>query len=225
MKKVIFISVVLLLSNLSFAQHEDVKEEVLNHGVQFQVRGLYDVTNFNGFTFCYRYQIDKKSGLRIGLLTDIFNRTSDLTHQRDSVAKVLPDNTKNQLLKLSAVYIHSIAKYADFSLIVGCGPFISYRKIESESGILYYSSTQIMKRTDKTIGYGVDLLIGVEYGLFDNVLITGEYGVSFNFENYETNLERTEITDFDTNFSKISGDGNDFAIMKSGVFLGLAIFF
>lgn len=218
----------ILFSNLSFAQ--DTSETLphnLKHGIQFQIAGFINLISFNNYTFSYRRLLDNYSGLRISLLTNIIEEDYDVTHQLDSITTKPPVKFDNYNLKFSLQYLHSILCYNDFSLVLGGGPFFSYRKYESFNE--YLGSSFISKYADysKTIGFGLDFVLAVEYNLSDNVKLSGEYGLSLKKEN--SDLENVHTTIYNNGspdrIEKEAGKSKEFSVRGSEVNLGISIFF
>lgn len=225
-----FLSFVLFLFVINFSFAQDCcsnKKNEFKHGIQFQVRSLLELTNFNGYTFSYRYKINEKSGLRLGLLIAVENSEYEPTLQLDSIKINPSENYVNSNFKVSLQYLHNILHYKDFSIIVGAGPFISFGSYESNGG--YLGSSYIntyMDKEDRT-GYGLDLLLGVEYNPFDNIVLSGEYGLSVAKD--KTDVERNEKSIYhngspDRIYNE-SGNRDRLLIRNLGVNLGITVFF
>lgn len=226
MKKYFLLFVLVFLFNQSFAQDSyNTKCKELKHGIQFQIESLIDLTNFNGYTFSYRYLFNKNYGLRIGLYTNIYNDDFDIIQQVDSITNNPPNNSDNFNLKVSVQYLQSIVSYNDFDLIVGGGPFFSINNTEAYSE--YLNSGYLRKYTYKNnvTGFGFDLILGVEYKLASNVVLSGEYGLTMLKETAE--IEEKEVIEYET-YNQVrsqSGDRDRFAIKGLGVNFGIAVFF
>ncbi len=218
----------LLCFNFGFAQDSSKTcGNELKYGVQFQVKSLLELTNFNGYTIAFRYRINNTLGLRIGLNTNITQDDYNVTQQSDSIINKPTNNSNNYDLKLSVQCLYSIKSYKNFNLIFGGGTFVSYSKKESNSENI--SSDQISKYDEKLegIGYGLDLILGAEYELFDNVILSGEYGITFLKEKYDYYVVN-DYRNFDgtsVRFRKDNGDRDRFTIKALGVNLGIAVFF
>ena len=217
-----------LFLNLSFAQDSSKTiHNELKHGIQFQIGSLLNLTNFNNYTFSYRYLLNNYSGIRIGLLTNINEEDYDITQQLDSVINNPPIKSNNYNLKLSFQYLHSLITYSSFNLILGGGPFISFSKSESYNE--YIGTTYISSYEDKnkTVGFGLDIILGVEYNLSENVKLSGEYGLTISKENSDIENTATDIyNDGRPNrIRKDEGERNAFRTRGLGVNLGISIFF
>ncbi|RJP69852.1 MAG: hypothetical protein C4539_07205 [Ignavibacteriales bacterium] len=218
----------LLYFNLSYAQ--DSCQSTcggFRHGLQFQVKSLLELTNFDGYTVSYRCAINKKSGVRIGLFANVSNDEYELTQQVDSVTNT-PDNfSKNYELKLGIQYIYSIASYKDFNLIFGIGPFVSYTKDDNKTTSLNIDYISVYEEERKSMGLGLDLIIGVEYNLLENVKLSGEYGLSISKEYYDVDSFRDYKYLDGTSYRlrKEYGEIERFLVQGSGVNLGIAVFF
>ena len=138
MKHILFLLVFVFMFNQSFSQ-ENCKDkcEDLNHGIQFQVTNILNLSNYGGYTLAYRYQINRNSGLRFGVYTMIANDEYDITQQIDSIFNKPPTNADNFNLKLSVQYLHRILKYRDFDLLIGGGPFFAINNSEQYDEYLY----------------------------------------------------------------------------------------
>jgi opacity protein-like surface antigen len=217
-----------LFFNLSFAQDSSKTiHKELKHGVQFQIGSLLNLTNFNNYTFSYRYLLNNYSGIRIGLLTNINSEDYDITQQLDSIIIKPPIKAENYSFKLSIQYLHSLIDYNSFNLILGGGPFVSYSKSESYNE--YLSTSYISKYEDKnkTVSYGLDIILGVEYNLSENVKLSGEYGLTISKENTDIlNSQTTIYSDGSPDrIRKDEGERNAFRTRGLGVNLGISIFF
>ena len=228
MKYFNFLILFFLAFNFSFAQDSlSTKNNELKNGLEFQIGSLLSLTNFNSYTFSYRHRYSCNSGLRIGIFTNIIKDDEDLTQQLDSIINNPPEYSHNYNFKLSVQYLQSIMNYNNFSLICGGGPFISYSKIETDNE--YLSSTYINKSYDneKTFGFGIDLLLGVEYNLSENVILSGEYSLTISKSN--SDIERYQSYIYNNGnpdrVNKINGESHVFSMRGLGVNLGLSIFF
>ncbi len=214
--------------NLTFAQDSSkTLNKELKHGLEFQVGSHLTLTNFNNYTFSYRYCFNQKSGLRIGLYTNVNKEDDDITKQTDSLISNPSEYSHYYNFKISAQYLHSIMNYNSFSFIWGGGPFISYSKNESYTEYLSSAYINQYKRKENTFSFGIDLILGVEYELAQNVRLSGEYGLTISKANSDI--------DYYSNYTYNNGDPNrtnsengesqTFTIRGLGVNLGLSIFF
>ena len=220
--------IIFLFFNLSFAQDSSKAiHNELKHGIQFQIGSLLNLTNFSNYTFSYRYLLNNYSGIRVGLLTNINEENYDITKQLDSIITRPPIKFNNYNLKLSIQYLHSLISYNCFNLILGGGPFISYSKWESYDEYLGTSYISSYEDKNKTVGFGLDIILGVEYDLSENVKLSGEYGVTLSKENSEIENTQTDIYNDgrQNRIRKDKGERNAFITRGLGVNLGLSIFF
>ena len=226
MKNIFLLIVFAALLNQSFAQDTsktDYKE--LKHGIQFQVTGILNLTNFDGYTFSYRYLFNENSGLRIGVFTYLNNEEEDFTQRLDSLTINPPNKYDNSNFKISVQYLHSVISYNNFDLIVGGGPFFSINNTEGHSEYLNYSYLRKSTYKNNATGFGFDLILGVEYKLASNIVLSGEYGVTMLKETAE--IEEKDLIEYET-YDQVrsqSGDRDRFVITSSSVNLGIAIFF
>lgn len=214
--------------NLAFAQDTtktDQKE--LSQGLEFQIGSLLYLTNFDGYTFSYRYLFNNNSGIRIGIYASINKDDNDITQQVDSVSIKPPTYSHDYDFKFSVQYLGSLMRYKSFSLIAGGGPFISYSKRDNK----YYNlgTTYSSKYDEKTetTAYGLDLILGVEYKLFENVILSGEYDIALAKESSDIEFIGSDIYNDPTQnrIRKQSGTENGFSVNGTGVNMGISIFF
>lgn len=221
-----FLILFLFFFNPVFAQDTSKTiDKELKHGIQFQIGGLLDLSNFYGYTFSYWYRFNKCSGIRIGLYTDLNNVDYDITQQLDSVTINPPYYSHNYNFKVSVQYLHSVMKYNNFDLIVGGGPFISFSNSESTIERLGPSSKRISNSKTKSTSYGFDMILGVEYELADNVILSGEYGLTIIKESGDIEEEYIEESETNNYINKQYGDRDRLLIRSLNVNLGLSIFF
>jgi opacity protein-like surface antigen len=226
MKNFFLLIVFVALFNQSFAQDScSHKCKELKHGIQFQVTNIFNLTNFDGYTFSYRYLFNRNSGIRIGLYTQLSYEKEDITQRLDSLTNNPPNKYDHYNFKISIQYLHSLVSYRDFDLIVGGGPFISFYKSEGYSESLSQSSLRKYNEKNNGTGFGLDLILGVEYKLASNIILSGEYGVSILRDNSE--IEYNAIYEYETYTQTASQVGkiNRTIINSAGVNLGIAIFF
>ena len=75
-------------------------------------------------------------------------------------------------------------------------------------------------------GYGFDLILGVEYELASNVILSGEYGLNILKESSEIEDEQmVEVSGGQNSIVKQNGDRDRLIIRSLDVNLGISIFF
>ena len=224
-----YLSLVLLfgLFNLTFAQDSCETSKLAKHGLQFQIGTLLHLTNFENYTFSYRYRFSTSSGIRVGLYTSINKDDNDIVQRSDTITANPPTYTHYYNIKISVQYLHSLMKYRSFSLILGGGPFFYYEKRELKDYFLGVNYTDNHEDKRKTTGFGVDLILGVEYTLSDNIILSGEYGLSVSKESTDVDyLSSQTYTDPAQNrLWKQNGTIDSFTIRGLGVNLGISVFF
>lgn len=225
-----YISVFILVSVFSFTYAQDSSKScpAAKHGLQFQIGSLLYLSNFDNYTFSYRYRPDENYGFRLGLLTSYFKDDYDITEQVDSAVSKPPNYYHSYDFKVSIEYLHSLVSYKSFSLILGGGPFISFSKDERTD--TYTNPTYISEYiyNEKSTGFGLDIVLGAEYALTDNIIISSEYTFSVLKNNID--IDNSEKNTYPNNPEKNSfhsekGKRNDFSFGGNYVNFGLAVFF
>ncbi len=198
-----------------------------HHGVQFQIGSLLSLTNFENYTFSYRYRFDYTSGFRVGILTNLDKQDYDITRQVDSVTIRPPDYNHNYYYKISVQYLHSLMNYKSFDLILGGGPYISYSKSDSKGKSIGSSYIRETSRTQSISGYGLDLIFGVDYQLDENILISGEYSLTLTKEKYDVDSSEKLIYDdpAQNRIYRENGTLDAFSTRGTGVNFGISVFF
>lgn len=218
----------LLLFNLTAAQDTSKTTQIqLSNGIQFQFRNILELTNFSGYTISYRHRFNHETGIRIGLYIGVVERDYNFFRQVDTLKSSLPDYENFHNYKISVQYQRLLTSYKNFSLILGGGPFISYYKTETNYNDLGIDYSTHHFRKNKTTGYGIDLILGVEYKLIENVILSGEYGLTFLFENgdYEEVYEYNYSNLNPDRIGKEKGKVETFNLQGLGVNLGISVFF
>lgn len=219
---------ILIASTLTYSQNNDVNDTTLVHGIQFQLPNILKISNFDGYTFSYRYKKNKTSQYRFGFTSDLWNRNTDETLNNDTTF----DNSSSQnfhgTIKFSAQYLKTIMSYNKFSLIIGSGPFVLYH---SNSNNTEYASSNITIQTDYSdygIGLGADLISGVEYHIYNNILISAEYNLTLLWDE-STNRKKDIFIDRNSNTqTKIKNRTRTTTTVSIGgnrVLLGITFYF
>jgi hypothetical protein len=211
----------------SFSQNHEEKDKKLTHGIQFQIRGL-ELQSFDSYTFSYRYLLTKKSGFRIGINTELSSTEGDSYQQVDTLVITPPLYDKKYGFTISAQYLHSILSYKEFDFILGLGAFFSFSERSRESSSLWYTNIENYYDYVKSTYLGFDIIIGAEYRLTENVVFSGEYGLSVSngiWKNEYSSSTVNYLTQERFHHRKRVDDYDILAIGGTGVKLGLAIFF
>ncbi|MBK8947192.1 MAG: hypothetical protein IPM32_18280 [Ignavibacteriae bacterium] len=228
MKSFYSLFILFFVFNLSIAQ-TDCENDVLDlkHGLQFQVRTL-SLSDFNGYTFAYRYLLNNNSGLRIGIFANISDENFTENHLVDSSKFNSPQENINYDLKFSVQYIKTIMRKEDFSFIMGFGPFIAYQKRESNANDYGHNYTREYLSKYNSTSFGLDILMGVEYNLSNNVILSGEYGLAMSIGSLDSkrteNFYYNDAYEIDQKHEEKS-EGTLYLVKGIGASLGLSIFF
>jgi opacity protein-like surface antigen len=162
------------------------------------------------------------------LLTNYIKDDYDITEQVDSIITRPPNYYHYYNFKVSVEYLHNLITFKNFSFILGGGPFISFSKDERSD--MYtnpaYKAERLYKQ--KSTGFGLDIVVGAEYILTDNIIISGEYTFSVSKINFDIDdLEKYTSFDNPENNSLYheKGKRNEFGFGGNYVNFGLAVFF
>jgi opacity protein-like surface antigen len=129
--------------------------------------------------------------------------------------------------KISAQYLYGLVSYKSFTLIFRGGPFIGFSKRDHHDEYISPSYSNKYIVNDKTFSFGLDIILGVEYKLIENIIFSGEYGLTIAKNN--TDIDET------SNYSYYNGSpaetysqkgkSHTFTAGGMGVSLGVAVFF
>ncbi len=225
MKYLLSFLLLLFISTVSFSQNTDT---TLVHGIQFQLPNILRISNFDGYTFSYRYKQNKTSTYRFGISTSIHYLKSDLTSTLDSLTVNFPRNDNSYILKFSIQYLKAIMSYKNYSLIIGGGPFVSYDYRENNHQSLRNNNIFKSYYSTKDLGFGLDFLSGVEYQLTRNIIISGEYSLSMIWKTSDLESKQTKFHNDSKQteiLEKNSGTTTEFSFYGNRVNLGIAIYF
>jgi len=221
---------ILIAFELTYSQNNNDSDTTLVHGIQFQLPNILKISKFDDYTFSYRYKKNKTSTYRFGFTSNLLNRNTDGTFINDTTF----DNNSSQLfhgtIKFSAQYLKTIMSYNKFGLIVGGGPFVLYHSNSNNNNRKYISSNTIIQAdySDHGIGFGADLISGVEYHLYNNILISAEYNLTLLWDK-STNKNKYIFIDKNSNTqTKIKDRTRTITTVSVGgnrVLLGITFYF
>lgn len=219
-----------VLFTISALAQDSCKTEPLKvkHGIQFQIVDLLRLANYRDYTFSYRYLLNENSGLRFGVNLNYADREDDNISKSNDSFQNSPSDVKIISFKLSAQYLLTLTEYHKFKLIIGGGPFYSRSNSKTNSSTENSYVSKKLEYETKFNSYGLDLLAGVEYWLTENLVFSGESGISSYFSNNES--ERTQYENYynEDDADRIiedSSNRDEFIISNLSVNLGIAVFF
>jgi len=228
MKKFNIVLLVLIFIYSNQIKGDDNSDKkILHHGIQFQISNILDLSSYNDYTFSYRYNFNNNNGLRFGILLNVGKSDENGKNIQESISSNFKNNSNSYKYKISIQYLNKIITYENFSMIIGGGPYILHSSgdndnLSSEEDYLLNSTSQ-----NSISGYGFDIILGVEYSLAKNVIISGEYGLTllqrkikdaYNTKKIFSNGDELEIYNY-------SDENKQFNISNMDVVLGISIFF
>ena len=225
----ILISVLFLtFTSNYFAQTDSTKIDLEGKwALQFGISENFTLSSFQGGTISAKYHFTNNSALRFGVT--LYHSNLDREYTETSV---YPDTTFNSIyednyaryqIQFTLQYISYIETINSISMFYGGG--INYftspdnressseRKVPIESSSLDYSN----------YGFGVNLLIGVEWFVRSNMGITAEYGSGYQYSLYEqVQVQDDIINDVRQNTRKTQ---TRYGLSSSTVKFGVSIYF
>ncbi len=226
-KFLILISILFLTFSLnSFAQTNEEQIDLTGKwALQFQIDRYFTLDDFQGGTFSGKYHLNNSSAFRLGVSLANLKRDEDLT-----ITYTFPDTTiqgsenalyKDGIVRFDLQYLHYSKIVSSVSMFLGVG--VSYQttsfSIESTMADDEISATELYDITSN--GYGLSLLIGVEWFVKSNIGISAEYGSGY----YSTKNEGTESYSEEDNSLTVDINGTESGIEYHRVKFGVSIYF
>ena len=218
----ILISILLLTFTLnSFAQTDSSQIDLKGKwALQFQITSGFTLNEFQGGTFSGKYHFTNNSAIRFGLTSRYVSKDNEL-----SQTIIYPDTTSksdhdgelsSNAIEIALQYLHYFEMSNSISAFCG-------------AGLNYYTSPysnelkDLKVETKTNFGYGLNLLMGVEWFVRSNIGINAEYGIRFGYSYEEYASERTYSYNDEKRLSYSKSSG--FALYSPRVKFGLSIYF
>ena len=241
LKKVFFL-LLFLIAPLLIAQSENSvneKEKVnsLESGswsLQFQITDNFQLKSFSGQTISVKYHFTESSAIRTGLTLN--TRSADYeTSYPDLVEENNSDKSENDRseISLNTDYLFYLAPENNLNFFFGGGLEFNFSKTKSsDSRREIYSDTTYSIRTEsrdnKSHGYGVRLLVGVEWFVNSYISFHAEYSTKITYEliDYKRIAETNYIDPSREGIvRKENSEGDTINIYPYSVQFGLSVYF
>jgi len=226
-----FISISILLFSFtfsSFAQTDTTKIDLAGKfALQFQITDNFTLSSFQGGTFSGKYHFSNNSALRLGVTLSQSNIDEEY-----SETNVYPDitnigstenNYSNYQISFSLQYIDYLKTINSIAMFYGGGVNYFTSPQNRESSAKYEVPTVSNSADYNNYGFGVSLLIGVEWFVRSNMGITAEYGTGYQYSAYEkVNVNEDIINDISRNSKSTQ---TRYGFSPSSVRFGISIYF
>jgi hypothetical protein len=159
------------------------------YALQFQISDNFNLTNFQGATLSGKYQLGRRSAVRVGLSINLNNSDAE-TNQTFIDTSLTISSTGNQHafgMTVRTQYIHYIPGMYDIAFYIGGGPFVGFNNVTSEDS--YTNNPIYRKTTIEDFTVGLDLIAGVEWIFVKDMSLSAEYGIRFSYDSYTRKLE------------------------------------
>jgi len=187
--------------------------------LQFQISEDFTLTNFQGTTFSGKYHFSSRDAVRLGFTFELSDSEikADVTHLDTTDSDQSKDNINRFGFTINSQYIHYFTVTDNIAFFGGAGPFISFFDQNSER-VITENGTEINRKISRS-GYtaGLDLITGVEWWFHEQMSLSAEYGLKFNYTNSEDKF----------NDDVIEGESeiNSFHIIGNTVKFGISVYF
>ncbi len=228
MKKQMFISVLFLLLFSAFnlkAQDSTLIKIDKHFALQFQANGLFDFTNFNNYGFAGKYH-SGNFAVRLGFEINRKDTDEDYKYEKqDTLFGKKSFEEINSGLGFFAEGLYYFNLFDHFAAYTGAGLFARFEKIKYG----YPSAYDVLledRYENESKEYGVNLLIGTEWFVRNNIGLSLEYGIRIakTSESYMSYDEYQESNGTILKYRR-EIETKGFSIYQSSVKLGVAVYF
>jgi hypothetical protein len=187
--------------------------------LQFQISENFTLTNFQGATLSGKYQLGKRSALRLGI--SLFFDDSSWDREsivRDTINYVENIKTNSIGFTINSQYLSYLVVRDDVGFYLGTGPTISFGNSKSESEY-EISDSNVEKGSGSGDVYtlGFDVIAGVEWSFHKDMTLSAEYGIKFYYTNQTSKSESTIRKEERTN--------ETFRLTYNYINFGLSVYF
>ena len=185
----VLISLILLTFTFnSFAQDDNEQINLTGKwALQFQITENFTLSNFDGMAFSGKFHFSNNSAIRTGIDFITYSNEYEYSHEN-----VLPDSSiftnhsserGETSIKINLQYLHYNNISNSISMFVGAG--LSF--LASPTYLRDVNNTNFLEKvTVNNSGYGVDLIIGVEWFVRSNIGISAEYNSGYLYQKSKT---------------------------------------
>jgi opacity protein-like surface antigen len=182
--------------------------------LQFQISENFTLTNFQGAILSGKYQLGKRSAIRLGLSLyfddSSFDREATFI---DTLSLQSKAKTNSIGFTVNSQYIAYLVSTTDIGFYLGAGPAFSFGNSDATTEILDNSIDQKGTSSSDTYSIGLDGIAGVEWSFYKNMSLSAEYGIKFYYYHRTDKFEDEEIVDERTNEStKLTANYINFGI-------------
>jgi hypothetical protein len=225
----ILISVLFLTFSFnSFAQTDSTQIDLSGKwALQFGISENFTLTNFQGGTISAKYHFNNNSALRFGVTLSQSNSDDE-----NSITQIYPDTTyinseassySNYQIRFSLQYIKYSKPINSIAMFYGGGVNYFTQPQERERLTEYIEPVESDYVDNSNHGFGVSILIGVEWFVRSNMGITAEYGAGYQYSVSESINGIYDITRDIKRNSKTTR--TRYAFVPSSVKFGVSIYF
>ena len=211
-------------SNISLPQTSYLDSLDGRFALQFQITENFSLSSFQGTIFSGKYNFSPKSAFRTGLSINFGDSESDESSSRTDTNLVNNGEDKHNSfnITLKTQYIYNMIITDNIGFFIGGGPFLEYTDVESESKWNNNQSNGSRTYSSNIIGFGMDLINGVEWMFTENMSLSAEYGIKFKYLTSEE--KRTSIVSIGN--GEIQESNNKvFSITGNHINFGITVYF
>jgi hypothetical protein len=164
--------------------------------LQFQISENFTLTNFQGATLSGKYQLGKRSAVRLGIALYV----DDSYYERETTyidtLNMKSNSEMNAIgFTINSQYIAYLVSTTDIGFYLGTGPTFSFGNSDATVEISGGSQDQKGTSSSDTYSIGLDGIAGVEWSFYKNMSLSAEYGIKFYYYNRTDKFEDEDIVD------------------------------
>ena len=161
--------------------------------LQFQISENFTLTNFQGAMFSGKYQLGKRSALRLGISLSFDDSSVDKEAiVGDTLTYYENSETNSVGFSITAQYLNYLAVTDAIGFYIGTGPSFGFGNSDGEFELEISDSTiQKGSVTSDNFTIGLDAITGVEWSFHKDMTLSAEYGIKFYYIHQTSNSEST----------------------------------
>ncbi|GAB4169725.1 MAG: hypothetical protein Kow00108_03470 [Calditrichia bacterium] len=174
-------SLLIVVGILNFVAAQPTSDESLagRKAIQFSIGSNFKLGYIDGSIISFRYHISDRSAIRIGLSSNYTNGDESyeliINNSNDPDPETI-DSTEFSII-LSSYYFRYFNSTGKIRGYAGLGPYFSYFYSKYNTSFTYDNT----KLSLKSIGFGLQTIIGIEWRLKPYLCVLGEYVVRYSY--------------------------------------------
>ena len=171
-----------LLTSITIAQTSYLDSLDGKYALQFQISENFTLSNFQGATISGKYQLGKRSAIRLGV--SLYFDDSNMDREATFIDTLIVQSnaqTNSIGFTINSQYIAYMVSTNDIGFYLGSGPEFSFANTDTE--VDYSENDQDRNGNSSSDIYSIGLsgIAGVEWSFYKNMSLSAEYGIKFYY--------------------------------------------